>query len=54
MDSYIDIRVRPDPEFSMPMLMNALVSKLHRALVAINADDIGISFPGYTMAPKSL
>lgn len=45
MDHYIDIRVRPDPEFSAPMLMNALFSKLHRAFVSLHSKTIGISLP---------
>lgn len=54
MDHYIDLRVRPDPEFSHPILMGALFSKLHRALVSLRADDIGVSFPGYSLRPRTL
>ncbi|WP_256379702.1 type I-F CRISPR-associated endoribonuclease Cas6/Csy4, partial [Arhodomonas sp. KWT] len=42
LDHYLDIRVLPDPEFQQSMLLGALVSKLHRGLVDIDADDIGI------------
>lgn len=45
MDHYIDLRVRPDPEFPVPQLLNALAAKLHRALVTLQAEDIGVSFP---------
>lgn len=45
MDHFIDLRVRPDPEFPVPQLLNALAAKLHRVLVALESDDIGISFP---------
>jgi CRISPR-associated endonuclease Csy4 len=45
MDHYIDLRLRPDPEFPPAQLLNALAAKLHRALVALKAEDIGISFP---------
>ena len=45
MDHYIDLRVRPDPEFPVPQLLNALAAKLHRTLVALKAEDIGVSFP---------
>ncbi|MCB5362678.1 type I-F CRISPR-associated endoribonuclease Cas6/Csy4 [Pusillimonas sp. CC-YST705] len=45
MDHHIDLRIRPDPEFSTPVLMNALAAKLHRALVTLGASDVGISFP---------
>lgn len=48
MDHYLDIRLLPDPEFSAPMLMNALFAKLHRALAADASIDIAISFPDAT------
>ncbi|MGR4066544.1 type I-F CRISPR-associated endoribonuclease Cas6/Csy4 [Billgrantia sp. C5P2] len=47
MEHYIDIRLRPDPDFAPAMLMGALYSKLHRALFDLEADDIGISFPDH-------
>ncbi|GHT90106.1 type I-F CRISPR-associated endoribonuclease Cas6/Csy4 [Betaproteobacteria bacterium] len=45
MDHYLDIRIRPDPEFSVPQLMSALFAKLHLTLVDLQSTDIGISFP---------
>lgn len=54
MDHYIDVRLLPDPEFSERVLMKTLFSKLHRMLVQLNAEDIGISFPGYHLKPKTL
>ncbi len=45
MDRYIDLRVRSDPEFSAPQLMNALFAKLHRGLHDLRRNDIGVSFP---------
>lgn len=42
---YLDIRLRPDPEFTAPLLMSILFSKLHRALAESNQTQIGISFP---------
>jgi CRISPR-associated endonuclease Csy4 len=45
MDHYLDIRIRPDPEFSAPQLMNVLFAKLHLTLVDLQSTDIGISFP---------
>lgn len=45
MDSYLDFRLLPDPEFPAPLLMNALFSKLHRALVQMDSRAIGVSFP---------
>lgn len=45
MDHYIELRVLPDPEFSAPMLLEALFAKLHRALGAVGKGRIGVSFP---------
>ncbi|SJN13564.1 CRISPR-associated protein, Csy4 family [Halomonas citrativorans] len=45
MDHYIDIRLRPDPDFPEPMLMGALYNKLHRALFDLESNAIGVSFP---------
>jgi CRISPR-associated endonuclease Csy4 len=45
MDHYLDLRIRPDPEFSTTQLMNVLFQKLHLALVDLHSTDIGISFP---------
>ena len=45
MDYYLDIKILEDPEFTAPILMNALFSKLHRALVEVSKHDIGVSFP---------
>lgn len=45
MDHHVNIRLRPDPEFAPAQLMNALVSKVHRALVRRAKRDVGISFP---------
>lgn len=51
---YINITLLPDPEFSPAHLLSALVAKLHRALVQLKADDIGISFPQYSLHPRTL
>ena len=45
MSHYIDIRLRPDPEFLPHQLMDALFAKLHRQLVMLRSNDVGISFP---------
>jgi CRISPR-associated endonuclease Csy4 len=50
---YIDIAILPDPEFSHAHLMAALLSKLHRALVQLHSDNIGVSFPQHVNAPLS-
>ena len=51
---YIDITLLPDPEFSHAHLLGALVAKLHRALVQLQASDIGISFPRHSLRPRTL
>ncbi|AHE99151.1 type I-F CRISPR-associated endoribonuclease Cas6/Csy4 [Thioalkalivibrio paradoxus] len=51
MDHYLDFTVLPDPEFRETTLLGALVSKLHRRLVVLEADDIGISLPDFEKAP---
>lgn len=54
MDHYIDIRLRPDPEFSSTLLMGALFGKAHRALVRAGGGKIGVSFPGHAISPRTL
>lgn len=51
---YVDIRLRPDPNFAEAHLMNALFSKLHSALVRIDSEDIGVSFPDVDFLRPSL
>lgn len=51
---YVDITVVPDPEVSAPQLLGALYERLHLALVQQRLDCIGISFPGYSVIPKTL
>ena len=51
---FIDIEVRPDPEFSKTHLMSALYSKLHRQLVSMRSDNIAVGFPGYSLRPRGL
>lgn len=48
---YIDITLRPDPEFSHAHLLGALVAKLHRALVYGQTTDIGVSYPQHVSHP---
>lgn len=54
MGYYLDIHLLPDPEFSPPVLLNALHAKLHRALVAQQRSDIGVSFPGFDASRPTL
>ena len=51
---YIEISIRPDPEFTEPMLMSALLSKFHRARVELKALALGLSFPDYQRKPRTL
>lgn len=53
-DHYRDVRLQPDPELGAQMLMDALFNKLHRALVELGPGDIGISFPDYSLSPRTL
>lgn len=45
MDHYLDIDLRPDPEFAPHQLMSALFARLHRALVADPSLELAVSFP---------
>lgn len=54
MDAYLEIRLLPDPEFPQHFLMGALFGKLHRVLVELEANNIGLSFPDYSIAPRGL
>lgn len=47
MNYYFDIQLFPDPEFPPAILMNALFTKLHKALFDMQSVDIGVSFPDY-------
>jgi CRISPR-associated endonuclease Csy4 len=54
MNHYVDIDLRPDPEFPPYQLLAALYAKLHRALVAMDSDAIGVSFPGVDLKAPHL
>ncbi|SQH77673.1 putative CRISPR-associated endonuclease Cas6/Csy4 [Shewanella benthica] len=45
MDSYIDIQLKPDAEMREAELSSKVFTKFHKALVALNTNRIGISFP---------
>ena len=51
---YVDITVVPDEDSSGAFLLGTLYGKLHQALVQQRRDDIGVSFPGYNLLPRSL
>lgn len=51
---YVDIALREDPQIAASHLLGALYDRLHLALVQRQLDDIGISFPGYALKPRTL
>lgn len=51
---YMDISLRENPHIAAPHLLGALYDRLHLALVRQRRDDIGISFPGYALRPRTL
>jgi CRISPR-associated endonuclease Csy4 len=54
MHHYLDIQLRLDPEFPPHELMAALFSKLHRVFARDLTHTVGVSFPGYGLAPSAL
>lgn len=51
---YLDIHLRPDPEFPANQLLAALYAKLHCALVQLRSEDLAACFPGYSEKPMGL
>ena len=49
MDSYIEIIIKPNAEIRKNVLLNKVYTKLHKALVTLNSDCIGVSFPQYNV-----
>lgn len=49
MDSYIEIILKPDAEMRENVLLNKVYTKLHKALVTLNSDSTGVSFPQYNV-----
>jgi len=47
MDRYLELRLRLDPELVPQHLLNGLYTRLHRVLVQLGSQDIGVSFPVY-------
>lgn len=54
MQHYLELRILPDPEFVPTVLMNAIYNKLHHALVKLNSNEIGVSFPDYDQEKSQL
>lgn len=44
MNNYIEIIIKPDAEMRGNVLLNKVYTKLHKALVTLNSDSIGVSF----------
>lgn len=51
---YVDLTIVPDPESGTPQLLGALYDRLHLALVQQRLGSVGVSFPGYSMIPRSI
>lgn len=47
MEFYIDIQLKPDAEMPVNRLLNALYTKLHKALCDLESEQVGVSFPAY-------
>jgi len=47
MNHYFEITMQPDPEIPVTVLMNAVYTKLHKALCDLGVPHIGINFPKY-------
>jgi len=54
MDYYLELTLRPDPEFAPTVLMTALYNKLHRGLVQLGTRYVGVSFPHVNEAKPAL
>ena len=54
MNYYLDIQIRPDPEFTPALLMSVLYGKLHRALVSGGHDNLGVSFPEHSRSRQMI
>lgn len=51
---YVEIALRDDPQIAATQLLGALYDRLHLALAQQHRNDIGISFPGYALRPRTL
>jgi len=50
MNHYLDIKLVPDAEVPPSVLMNAIYTKLHKALCDQRSTAIGVSFPNYKLS----
>jgi len=51
---YLDLTVIPDPETTAEQVLEVVYDKLHLALVNSRTGSIGVSFPRYSITPKTL
>ncbi len=54
MDYYLDFTIRKNPEITDSQVLNISFSKLHQALVRLQSNQIGISFPEAGKNDKTL
>lgn len=54
MQHYLEIHLRPDAELAPHQILGALYARLHRALVRLASEDIGVSFPDYDARKPAL
>lgn len=54
MSHYLDIDLLSDPELPPHVLIETLFSKMHHALIVLNTNAIGVTFPGYKKLPAQL
>lgn len=54
MSHYLDIHLRTNPELTPLHLLNGLYARLHRALVQLGSQDIGVSFPEHDESKPTL
>ncbi len=54
MNYYINVLIKPDAEMRLNVLLNAIYTKLHKALCDLSSTSIGISFPKYEITLGNL
>lgn len=51
---YVDLTVVPDAETGVAPLLGALFDRLHRYLARQRIDHLGVSFPQYSVVPRTI
>jgi len=49
MNNYIEIKINPDAEMRINVLLNKVYTKFHKRLCDMSSSEIGISFPEYNI-----